>query len=152
MIDQVYRGEEIFKGQQAVHAPDVIFIPKNFSYSIEPDKRVEKSVISTAKDHAPVLSGPHPCGVFMAYGPEFAKGRQVENLKIWDILPNILHYYRLPIPENLDGIIRHDFFDSDSEYARKDPKFYHPDDNYFEDFDNRNPAGETLQKSWANWL
>lgn len=152
MIDQVYRGEEIFTGQYACDAPDIIFIPKNYAYAIEPDKRSEKSVISNSKDNAPVLSGPHPKGLFMGIGPEFALNQAVDDLKIWDILPNILHLMDLPIPENLDGKVRYDLYKSHSEYAGQQSEYYKFEEEYFNEFIEWNSENDEVDKNWKAWI
>jgi predicted AlkP superfamily phosphohydrolase/phosphomutase len=148
IIDRVYRGEDLFQGPYASSAPDIVFIPQNFSYSIEPDKRVEKSVISTSHDHAPVLSASAPNGIFMASGSELAEGREMLNLKIWDIMPNILHLLGIPIPDDLDGRVRHDMFNSDSTLAHKEVEFDTQSPDHWMDYDYQDEERALTQKLW----
>jgi predicted AlkP superfamily phosphohydrolase/phosphomutase len=148
IIDRVHRGEDLFHGPYASNAPDIVFIPQNFSYSIEPDKRVEKSVISTSKDHAPVLSATSPNGIFLAFGEALAEGSELFNLKIWDIMPNILHLLEIPVPDDLDGKVRYDMFRNDCDLAHKEVEFDMSGQDYWMDPDYLDEERTLTQKLW----
>ncbi len=105
VIEEVYRGEEIFFGEYCDYAPDIIFIPRNYEYVLRPTKRTNKHSISHANDIYPILSGPDPKGIFIAQGPAIRKGAKLSNLKMYDIAPTILHLLHIPIPADIDGNI-----------------------------------------------
>lgn len=44
-----------------------------------------------------------PAGIFIAHGPDFQVGKQVQPLSILDITPLLLYCLELPIPNNLEG-------------------------------------------------
>lgn len=151
VIDQVHLGEELFWGPHAAEAPDIVFIPQNYAYSIEPDKRLDKSVISNGEDLTNLHSAPDPNGIFMGYGPEFAKGRKLTQLKIWDLLPNILHLLDIPIPDDLDGVVRTDLFTDDSEFAHKEIDIEMQTDSYYDETDEPEYEPAFSQSGWAKW-
>jgi len=152
VIDQVYKGEELFWGENAAIAPDIIFIPQNYAYSLEPDKRTEKCVISDTRDHAPVLSAPHPRGIFIGCGPEFANGQSIKNLRVWDVMPNILHLLNIPISVEMDGVVKRELFKATSEYALKDTEIEFREADYFTEPNPWIQEPETVHKAWEVYI
>jgi len=73
VIDEVYRGEEIFFGEYSRFASDIIFVPHQYEYILRPTKRTNKHCISHANDIYPIFSGPDPNGIFIASGPTIRK-------------------------------------------------------------------------------
>jgi len=72
-----------------------------------PDIIVEgKGLISTGLTRmldAPYKSCHLMNGIFIAYGPDIAKGRKISGAQIYDIAPTILHMFGLPVPNDMDG-------------------------------------------------
>lgn len=152
VIDDVYKGEDLFWGPYISEAPDIVFIPRNFAYSIEPDKKTARSVISNGDDQALVLSAPHPEGVFIASGPEFSSGTHFQDLKIWDIAPIILQLLDVPIPKEMDGRIKSGLFRPDSVYANFETNFDHTEEGFMPDFTEKIHEPVFTPKKWEAWL
>lgn len=148
IIQEVFKGEQLYWGPYAAGAPDIVFVPENFSYSIEADKRTEKSVISDSKDYAPVLSATHPDGIFLASGSEFAAGKMIQGLKIWDIAPIIFHLLNIPIPNDMDGVVPKEIFKTRSEYASREVEHDAYNNDYLEDWETESTS---YPKNWEVW-
>lgn len=151
VIDEVFPGEKLFRGPYAHDAPDIVFIPHRFAYSIEPDKKISRSVIANAEDDPPVLSAPHPDGVLIAHGPEFSRGARFTDLKIWDIAPIVLHLLEIPIPADMDGRIHPGFFRSESKFANIDFENQLPEENYLPAFPTRTAEPVVTPGKWETW-
>ncbi|WP_193383885.1 hypothetical protein [Pyrococcus yayanosii] len=83
-------------------------------------------------------------GIFLAYGPGIKKGYKIENAKIYDIAPTILHIFGLPIPNDMDGRVLMEIFEEDSEFAKRKPKYVDP--SYYE----KKQEDEKLKKAIKN--
>lgn len=101
----VFKKEEIYNGKYMEEAPDILYL-SNFH---------RESLI-----HGQVTGWHRLNGMFMAYGPDIKKtGNELENIKIYDIVPTVLHLFGLPIPEDVDGRVLEEIFKEDSEPAKK---------------------------------
>ena len=109
VIEAVYRREEIYDGEQVIHAPDILFMPSRLEYFgfgeyefgshhiIEPMKRG--------------ISGTHRMdGIFIAYGGPVQAGKVVPDAQITDLTPTVLHAMGVPIPESVDGRVLTEIF------------------------------------------
>lgn len=56
-------------------------------------------------------------GIFAACGPDFTADARIENLRMQDVTPNLLHLLGLPVPEDVDGTVRKDLFAAHSPAA-----------------------------------
>lgn len=61
-------------------------------------------------------------GIFIAYGKDIKKNYKINEVKIYDIAPTILHIFNLPIPNDIDGKVLIEIFEPESEIARRKPK------------------------------
>lgn len=52
-------------------------------------------------------------GLFAATGPQFTTGT-VDDISILDLAPTIPHLYWCPIPDDMDGQVRHSVLDPGS--------------------------------------
>lgn len=67
-------------------------------------------------------------GIFLAYGKGIKKGVKLNNVKIYDIAPTILHILGLPIPNDMDGRVLMEIFEPDSEFSKREPSYYEKDE------------------------
>jgi predicted AlkP superfamily phosphohydrolase/phosphomutase len=115
---QVYKKEEIYKGEKRDMAPDLIIkIDENIN-GINP-------IIGSGKTFSEKRQrGEHRIeGIFLAFGPNIKKGVHVEDVRIYDIAPTILHVFNLPIPIDMDGRVLTEIFEERSEFRKREIKF-----------------------------
>ena len=62
-------------------------------------------------------------GIFLAHGPGIKKNQKIENAKIYDLAPTILHLFGLPIPNDMDGRVLTELFEEDSELIKRKPNY-----------------------------
>ena len=115
-----YRGQRVFKdvllkdevysGPFTESAPDILLIPNGFQIS----SRLGDEIYSAFN-----TGGWHDLGgIFLAFGSNIrASSAELKNLKIYDIMPTILHILGLPIPNDMDGRVLTDIFNKESEFA-----------------------------------
>ncbi|MCD6600301.1 MAG: alkaline phosphatase family protein [Dehalococcoidia bacterium] len=110
----VFEGREIYSGEYADEGPDIVFYFDK--YMPVGGGRDESSEWRT-----PSRSGWHARnGTFMAYGPDVkSTSEKLENLKIYDITPTLLHMFGLPVPDDMDGRVLTEILRPDSEPAKR---------------------------------
>ena len=83
----------------------------------------------------PEISAYHenaPEGVVFFFGQEIVKGKNIEGMKLIDIVPTLLNYLGLPVGKDMDGIVNSSIFLN--EY--KNPLLYI---SSYEDYDIKSP-------------
>jgi len=118
IIQRVYRKEEIYKGEYVDLAPDLILLP-NEGYEIlcSLSKKIwefspkEEGWTATHKLH----------GILIVYGQSIKKGYEIKGARIYDIAPTILHIFELAIPNDMDGRVLTEIFESDSMLIKRKP-------------------------------
>ena len=60
----------------------------------------------------PVTGTHRPTGIFLMRGPGISQGVRLKDIRIYDIAPSILHLMGQPVPEDLDGKVLADAFQS----------------------------------------
>ena len=85
-----------------------------YQLSAKPSNRVFTRI------HEPLLPDTHTSapalkGIFLGTGPGVKSSYEIENeVNIWDVAPTILHILGLPIPQDMDGKVLNEIFDSSS--------------------------------------
>jgi len=103
---EVYYPKEMYRGEYSNHAPDILFSINNRRCSAG-----ECENIFMKKPLSERVTGTHRMnGVFLAFGSGIQKNKKIENAKIYDIAPTILHIFGLPIPEDMDGKVLTNIF------------------------------------------
>jgi predicted AlkP superfamily phosphohydrolase/phosphomutase len=67
-------------------------------------------------------------GIFLAYGHDIKKGAEIQNAKIYDLAPTILHLMDVSIPKDMDGKVLKEIFKEDSELAKREIKYQEADE------------------------
>lgn len=111
-VSQVFRKEEVYWGKHLDSAPDLFLLLER--YAPNPGFSGRKVWAKS-----PVSGGHNRYGTFIAYGPQIRKGLQIENAKIYDITPTVLHLMGLAIPKDIDGRVLQEIFEEDSEPAKR---------------------------------
>lgn len=101
VVEQVLKRKKVYSGPQSHLGPDILFTTK--------DMRTDTGGLTVFKSLAPIIptfavTGTHRRdGVFIASGPSFKQGAQLDELSIMDVAPIVLNLLELPIPSYMDG-------------------------------------------------
>ncbi|MBI5903450.1 MAG: alkaline phosphatase family protein [Deltaproteobacteria bacterium] len=105
VIAEVYRREDIYSGEHAHKAPDLTLICSPGYQIIAPNeflffrKAFEDSLFLSHR-----WSGRHERhGIFLLKGPAVRKGVVLDNPRIIDVTPTILHLMDMAVPAYMDG-------------------------------------------------
>jgi hypothetical protein len=141
IFESISTREEIYHGLYLKDAPDLILIPRE-GYKLA--QQVNEGNEMFSKDFEN-WEGDHKLeGIFMAYGSDIKKGQKIENTKIYDIAPTILHMFGLPIPNDMDGRVLTEIFEEDSELAKRKPKYVDP--SYYDNQDTKQEVKSKIRK------
>jgi predicted AlkP superfamily phosphohydrolase/phosphomutase len=100
VVDKVMFKEEIYSGQEAQFAPDLIFVARKYAYLGRHHFGYIKMIRSA--DNVPV--GFHRAnGIFIARGSMIQGGKQIADANIADIAPTVMYALGLPVPDDMDG-------------------------------------------------
>jgi predicted AlkP superfamily phosphohydrolase/phosphomutase len=102
---QVYKREDIYKGDFLAEAPDIII-------DQSPHTHIRGSIGNKNVFEEPKRWRAENTtrGIFIASGPDFKQGVEVENVAILDLAPTILHLMGLPVPADVDGRVLSEAF------------------------------------------
>lgn len=97
VASEVYLREEAYSGS-CKYAPDIVF---DQSPGLHTDDMIGEYTMFSEPSN---WSGENEVdGIFMAYGDSFTSRGKIEPTRIVDIVPTILHFHGLEIPEDIDG-------------------------------------------------
>jgi predicted AlkP superfamily phosphohydrolase/phosphomutase len=101
VVDQIWRGAELFQGKYSQLAPDLFFFTKDMKYkamglSDFGSNKVFDDLYGTHAHHKME-------GIFMLSGPGIRQGQAISMPKLVDLAPTIYHLFGISIPDNLDG-------------------------------------------------
>jgi len=136
----IFKKEEVYSNAtMGDNLPDLIILPTDEGIQgINPNIGSSETITESKG-----IGGNHRLyGIFLAYGPGIKKGHKIENAKIYDITPTILHIFGLPIPNDVDGKVLTEIFEENSEFAKMKPKYVDP--SYYE------KKNEKLKKAITN--
>jgi len=119
----VYRKEEIYSGKYLDIAPDIVYEEGKHVYTssgLGKESYFDTSNKWKAENNRE--------GIFLAYGHDIKKGKKLDDIKIVDIAPTILHIMGVPIPKDMDGRVLKEIFEDDSELAIREVTYQEIDD------------------------
>ena len=111
-VDTVYKGEEVYHGQCMDNAPDLLVSWRNHEYTSWPGYNDrERDLFESSLQHSDFSDwsemqkgGNHrPNGVVFMKGPNIRKNFQLEDARIIDLAPTILHLSGVRVPDDMDG-------------------------------------------------
>lgn len=101
MVDRVHLKEEIFSGKHVDDAPDITIDWRDMEYWAFDILAGGRKIVTP---NLRTRSGGHRMnGIFLAHGPDMARGRALDNPNIVDVAPTLLHLLGLPVPSHMDG-------------------------------------------------
>lgn len=100
-VGQIYRRQELYTGPHAGRAPDLIFVPRDWSRQpFGTHEFASHRWLEPCRDR----SGTHRLdGLLLLWGPGIRRGVQVERAAIVDVAPTVLALLGVPIPTGMDG-------------------------------------------------
>jgi predicted AlkP superfamily phosphohydrolase/phosphomutase len=120
VISDVHRGEDVYSGEYADEAPDIV-VEQGRGVHIQGSIGREEVFSEPAEDG---WKGENKReGLFVATGPSFDEGT-VDELSILDLAPTLLHLRGNEIPQDMDGEVRLDVFSDDAEPAKREPSYH----------------------------
>ena len=122
VVSRVYKREEVMSGDYLDRAPDILFTLNDgycpTYYSDGPNSQFIGDDKGGYKGGTANTGIHRPEGIFMSFGPDIRENK-LEESRVWDIAPTILHMMNLPIPSYMDGSVLKDIFRQESTMAKK---------------------------------
>lgn len=122
---RAFEREEVYKGPYVSKAPDLIIVPES-GYQIVGSLSNPESIWGKCPMGREAFHERY--GIFLVYGPNIKKCAQIQDAKIYDIAPTILHIFGLHIPKDMDGRVLKEIFEKDSELAKRPMKYQEVDE------------------------
>jgi predicted AlkP superfamily phosphohydrolase/phosphomutase len=101
LVDKIVPGDQVVTGPYAHRGPDLHVVMDGYRTIAFPLFATDSHVITRQ------IRGDSGChrmhGVFIARGPEVQVGKQVDDARILDLAPTILHLMGLPVLDDMDG-------------------------------------------------
>lgn len=113
---KVFTKEELYNGPHLGECPDLIYSIEDYAY--EPHPSTED--VSYLHSYRIPRGWHREEGIFMAYGPSINRGREINEIRIYDIAPTILHLMGVSVPRDMDGRVLKDIFRGRSEVAHRE--------------------------------
>ncbi|MCK4329502.1 alkaline phosphatase family protein [candidate division WOR-3 bacterium] len=119
IFKHVYKREDFYNGQFIDDAPDIIFLPDGLLHVMNGTQKSDALFLKNIK-----ASGRHRMeGIFISSGKGIKRGYLVDDLSIFDLTPTILHILDVPIPEDVDGRVIREMFESSSDFLKKEIRY-----------------------------
>lgn len=120
IADDVHLGEDIYEGQYAEEAPDVVIDQTN---GVHIQGGLGRDAVFTEPENDGWRGENKRDALFVATGPDFTTGA-VEDLSILDLAPTFLHLHGLKIPTDLDGRVRMDVYEAGTDAAESEMSYF----------------------------
>jgi predicted AlkP superfamily phosphohydrolase/phosphomutase len=117
IVSKIYKREEIYHGPYVTRAPDILFQPSEegtayrvfdgFNYIDNPD--LPLIIVDPS-----LGTGAHRLnGIFLAWGKHIRSKQSLTGASVVDVAPTILYLMGQPIPDDMDGRVLQEIFESD---------------------------------------
>ena len=114
-IEKVFSKEELYTGRFFDRAPDISFLPGRGFSTLQREQFISPSTFIDSPS-----CGTHRInGIMLLFGPNIESNKQIEEAKIFDLAPTILHLFGLPIPDDMDGRVLKEIFKEGSDPDRR---------------------------------
>lgn len=105
VVDQVLRKEEIYSGQFLPEAPDLVVLMRGLSYITRQSYEFADRHQVFSAPPTQETGGHRLEGMLLASGTRIAKNTRIENARIEDLMPTILHLLGCEVPMDIDGCV-----------------------------------------------
>jgi predicted AlkP superfamily phosphohydrolase/phosphomutase len=120
----ILEPQKVYSGDKVNLAPDILFTINDWECVVI---KSFADYVFTDSPYSNRHTGSHRMhGIFVSYGPDIRKGGVVEDIRIYDIAPTILHMFNSRIADNSDGRVLTEVFLKGSETARRRVKQFDP--------------------------
>jgi len=125
IVEKVYDTHEIYHGDHAGDAPDlVIAFKRGYEPNLWRDNAIEqvkpmKNRTARTGAHAGLLA---QRGILIISG-DGIKGKFSSEANVVDVAPTILHIFGIPIPKDMDGRVLKEIFKSEAKFSEKPVTF-----------------------------
>ena len=120
VIQNAWKREEIYSGKYLDQIPDIIILPQNYlkHSRVIINEVLKQSAGSNLGGHTYAIDG-----IFIANGPDIKMGKEIDSLRLIDIVPTILFMLDLEVSNELDGRVIKEIFSENSDYYKKEIKY-----------------------------
>ncbi|MFC2172453.1 hypothetical protein ACFLU6_07450, partial [Acidobacteriota bacterium] len=110
VIEKVYHRDELYHGSHVDRGPDLIVVYKDFAYYSFPRLKLSEPipVFESCREANAGHKLKHMChhrmnGICIFWGSNIRGGKRLDDPKIIDLAPTILHILNVEIPKSIDG-------------------------------------------------
>lgn len=102
VVDEVYRGRDLYTGPYAAYGPDLNIIMRGMTYVTQSWREAAgRRIFSVSGTH---YTGTHrPLGMLAMSGPPIVDHGLLSEVHIVDVAPTLMWLMGLPIPDDVDG-------------------------------------------------
>lgn len=102
IVLRALRREEVYQGEFLEKMPDIVVEWEDGYSNLVSEGIPRRQMISKSEQR--FHGGVHTRdGIFIAWGPDIAKGKELDRMWIVSVAPTLLYLLGLPIPSDLDG-------------------------------------------------
>jgi len=132
VVEAVYDRDEVYTGDFAEGAPDLLIHWKDYAYFTKKGIDKEGMIFSrdlTLDSSSYPHSGTHRLdGIFLAKGAHVRTQQTIADLSILDVAPGVIYLLGNPIPDDMDGRVRMEMFEEGFTRANA-PRYYRDTDS-----------------------
>lgn len=129
VVGAIYRGEELFRAPRVGYAPDLLVEGRDHQYAVLPiwagwgseAPQGLRLVRPGERDPRGVTASHRPHGILVTAGPAVRPGAEVPDLGMVDIGATLLYLAGEPLPEDLDGQVARNLWDTGKDPETQEP-------------------------------
>jgi predicted AlkP superfamily phosphohydrolase/phosphomutase len=123
VFQQILQRDDVYSGPYVDEAPDIMLKPNGFLIGSNLSNALSENLVERYPE-----GGFHDFdGVFLCRGPDTRTGVALSSkVSLYDLAPTILHLFRTPIPDDVDGRVLFELFADDSAHNRERPTYVDP--------------------------
>lgn len=120
LLDKVFKREELYHGPHSPEGADLFLIMRGMTYITRTDLEFGPYLDSLIGPPRNMESATHRIrGILVIKGPHIVKDFTINNARIIDLAPTILHILGVSIPIDMDGRVLEEVFESQSSLAEQ---------------------------------